>query len=163
MIKDFLNLYDQQLLYYWNEFNESLLVQEHAALNNANASLYETSEPEWTKHTKYLNETALDWLQHQRCSFGAYLADSEDPSLDYTYYLDALWNLTSVTYYYRLGAYTGVGWTVPCSDYVNTVIENLSEWDKAGANAAMADDGSVSYFSGLRKPVSLNPMVPKPN
>ena len=118
-------------------------------MRNANESLHGSS---LTNIPKYLNETALDWWQQQRCSFGVCPADISDRSdrlwaFDYTsYYLDVIYNLILATHYYRLGAFAGVGWPVFCSEQVDNVLENLSEWDKAGSNAVITLMALLPFF-----------------
>ncbi len=63
-----------------------------------------------------------------------WLANKEE---DFTScYLDEVYNLTQATFFYILGAYMGMGKSVDCSDFINTVLEDASEWKKAGSNAA---------------------------
>lgn len=42
----------------------------------------------------------------------------------------------NLAYFRIVGAYMGVGWRPSCMDNINKVLEDASEWDKAGASAA---------------------------
>lgn len=41
-----------------------------------------------------------------------------------------------LAWFRRIGAYIGVGWHPSCMKNINQVLEDASEWDKAGANVA---------------------------
>ena len=135
IVDHFSKLYLQELDYWYNEYNDSLQLQEDTAISNAREIL-DSSEFQWTE---YLNKTALEWWQNKTCSFGFCPDDFDDPTeMDYTsYYLDVLANMTDLTYYYTLSAYSGVGWRTSCSHHVDEVLENMSEWNKAGSSAAI--------------------------
>lgn len=54
----------------------------------------------------------------------------------YSEYVQAVYNTSVLTQFYNFGALMGIGWTVECSDAINTVLESKDEWAKAGSAAA---------------------------
>ena len=63
-----------------------------------------------------------------------YVLDNDDDFV--WYYLDAINNMSTSVFYYKLGAYMGVGQTVTCSSFIDDVLSNKDEWSKAGSSAA---------------------------